>query len=62
MDDWGVKIVFAVGLTALTLLLTGPGMWSARWGWGFFRKRERRSEGAQTPPPRLGPRDPRPRR
>jgi hypothetical protein len=61
MDDWGIKIVFAVGLTALTLLLTGPGLWSERWGWGLFKKRARRSEGAQASPPGAGPRDPQPR-
>ena len=25
-------IVFVLGLTALTILLTGPGLWSEKWG------------------------------
>ena len=45
MDDLGTKIAFAVGLTLLTLLLTGPGMWSERWGWGWLKKR-RKADGS----------------
>jgi hypothetical protein len=34
-----------LGVLALSLLLTGPGMWSDAWGWGWFRKRRRRDGG-----------------
>jgi hypothetical protein len=34
-------LVFVVGLTTLTVLLTGPGLWSERWGWRWFEKRAR---------------------
>jgi hypothetical protein len=30
-------IVGVVVLTLLGLLLTGPGMWSERWGWKWLR-------------------------
>jgi len=33
-----------IGLTLLGLLLTGPGMWSERWGWGWLRRREGRDD------------------
>ncbi|XXF77957.1 hypothetical protein P2318_33635 [Myxococcaceae bacterium GXIMD 01537] len=26
-------IIGAVGLTLITVLVTGPGMWSSSWGW-----------------------------
>lgn len=37
-------IVVIVGLTVLTLLLTGPGLWSEKWGWKTFERlfRDRR--------------------
>jgi hypothetical protein len=28
--DW----YFLIGLLVLTVLLTGPGLWSEKWGWG----------------------------
>jgi hypothetical protein len=34
-------IVFVLGLTALTILLTGPGLWSEKWGWFWMRNRDR---------------------
>jgi hypothetical protein len=33
-----IDLAFAAGLVALTLLLTGPGLWSEKWGWGAFRR------------------------
>lgn len=36
LDWWTVAM--PLGLTLLGLLLTGPGMWSDRWGWGWVRK------------------------
>jgi hypothetical protein len=42
-------IVFVVGLTLLGLLFTGPGMWSERWGWRWFRRRDR--GGGEPKPP-----------
>jgi hypothetical protein len=36
LDWWTVAM--PIGLTLLGLLLTGPGMWSDRWGWGWVRK------------------------
>ncbi|HEX9288718.1 MAG TPA: hypothetical protein VF904_04265 [Anaeromyxobacteraceae bacterium] len=33
-------IVVVVGGTALTLLLTGPGLWSEKWGWGWFDRKK----------------------
>ena len=34
-------VLGVLGLTILTLLLTGPGMWSEKWGWGWFTKRDK---------------------
>ncbi len=53
MDDltvWTLAVVF--GLTALTVLLTGPGMWSEKWGWWIFRDRRK----GKTPPEERPPR------
>ena len=36
-----LTVLAVLGLTLLTLLLTGPGMWSEKWGWGWFTKNER---------------------
>jgi hypothetical protein len=44
-------VLAIVGLVALTVLLTGPGMWSEKWGWWIFRDRSRKPG----PPP--GPDD-----
>lgn len=40
LDWWTVAM--PIGLTLLGLLLTGPGMWSERWGWGWLRRRGER--------------------
>jgi len=29
---------FTFALVALTLLLTGPGLWSEKWGWNLLRR------------------------
>ena len=34
-------LIGVVVLTLLTILLTGPGMWSEKWGWKWFEKRRR---------------------
>jgi hypothetical protein len=34
-------VLGVLGLTILTLLLTGPGMWSEKWGWGWFTKHDK---------------------
>lgn len=39
MTAWTVMVV--VGLTALTVLLTGPGLWSEKWGWKWLERRPR---------------------
>jgi hypothetical protein len=39
--DWET-VVWIVALVALTLLLTGPGMWSEKMGWSFFDRLFRR--------------------
>lgn len=48
MDIDGTWLLIVVGLTVLCLLLTGPGMWSEKWGWGWFSKGER-GDGAERP-------------
>ena len=40
LDWWTVAM--PLGLTALALLLTGPGMWSESWGWGWLTRRDHR--------------------
>ncbi len=49
---WILGIV--VGLTLLTLLLTGPGMWSEKWGWGWFEKKKDGEQPASKGPPPPG--------
>jgi hypothetical protein len=44
MEITGEIVLFVVGLVVLSLLLTGPGMWSEKWGWGVFRKRPRKDK------------------
>jgi hypothetical protein len=34
-------LIIVLGLPLLLLLLTGPGMWSEKWGWGTLEKLER---------------------
>jgi len=38
-------IIGAVAMTLITVLFTGPGMWSSSWGWGKNNK-----EGTKPPP------------
>jgi hypothetical protein len=42
LDLWTVAM--PIGLTLLGLLLTGPGMWSDAWGWGWIRRRSERPQ------------------
>jgi hypothetical protein len=37
----GETVLLIVALVALTLLFTGPGLWSEKWGWGFFKKKKK---------------------
>jgi hypothetical protein len=32
--DWLEILIVAALMTLLTVLLTGPGLWSSSWGWG----------------------------
>jgi hypothetical protein len=43
-------VAMPIGLTLLTLLLSGPGMWSDSWGWGWLERRKRRDAAACPPP------------
>lgn len=44
MTIWTLAVV--IGLTLATILLTGPGMWSEKWGWKWLeRRRERKKPG-----------------
>jgi hypothetical protein len=55
MDISAEMIVGVVVLTLLGLLLTGPGMWSERWGWKWLqgrRARDVRRPHEATPPDR----------
>jgi len=43
MDELTIWTLFVVvGLTALTVLLTGPGLWSEHWGWWWLKDRKKR--------------------
>lgn len=46
-----VAVGGALALTLLAVLLTGPGLWSEKWGWWWLRKRER-TGGDEEPPVR----------
>jgi hypothetical protein len=37
----GYFLVMVLGLPLLLLLLTGPGMWSEKWGWRMLERLER---------------------
>jgi len=37
----GYFLVIVFGLPLLLLLLTGPGMWSEKWGWRMLERLER---------------------
>jgi hypothetical protein len=38
MDIQPAWLIGVVVLTVLTVLLTGPGMWSEKWGWKTFER------------------------
>jgi hypothetical protein len=58
VDIDGTWLLIVVGLTVLCLLLTGPGMWSENWGWGWFsRGKEKRDRPASPPTDRPPGRD-----
>jgi hypothetical protein len=40
-----IAIIGALVLTLLAVLLTGPGMWSEKWGWGWLKGRRRTPPG-----------------
>ena len=54
--DLGYFLIIVFGLPLLLLVLTGPGMWSEKWGWGALVRLERlwkrvvRRERAPRPP------------
>lgn len=58
MDIQPAWLIGVVVLTALTLLLTGPGMWSEKWGWKtferLFSRKRRRGEPPRPPDGRSG--------
>lgn len=37
-------ILAILALVALTLLLTGPGLWSEKWGWRWFHDRDEKKD------------------
>ena len=41
-SEVGYFLIIVLGLPLLLLLLTGPGMWSEKWGWKTMRKLEER--------------------
>src|SRR5574338_1096393 len=51
MDIDPVAVGGALALTLLAVLLTGPGLWSEKWGWWWLRARRERS-GREEPPAR----------
>ncbi len=60
---WTLGIV--VGLTLLTIVFTGPGMWSEKWGWSIFERKAKRpkhtagpKEPGEPDPPQTPPQDP----
>jgi hypothetical protein len=40
-----IAIIGALVLTLLAVLLTGPGMWSEKWGWGWLKGRRTPKDG-----------------
>jgi hypothetical protein len=63
----GITVEMVVGVIVLTLLgvlLTGPGLWSEKWGWGWLRGRRTRGRGRAGggEPPAAPPRPGEPRR
>jgi hypothetical protein len=45
-------ILVVLAIVALTLLLTGPGLWSEKWGWRWFdgARKKKRPPTPPTPP------------
>lgn len=48
----GIDLEIVIGIVVLTLLgvfLTGPGMWSEKWGWSALRRKRppHRGDGTQ---------------
>jgi hypothetical protein len=41
MDVDPIAIVGALVLALLAVLVTGPGMWSHSWGWGWLTRRKK---------------------
>ena len=39
IDLW--TVLMPIGLTALAILLTGPGMWSEKWGWSLLERKKK---------------------
>ena len=39
--DWET-LALIFGLVVGMMLLTGPGMWSEKWGWGWVKRLSRR--------------------
>jgi hypothetical protein len=37
MNIDGETLLLILGLVALMFLLTGPGLWSEKWGWSFSK-------------------------
>jgi hypothetical protein len=40
-SEIGYFLVIVFGLPLLLLFLTGPGMWSEKWGWRMLERLER---------------------
>jgi hypothetical protein len=38
---------FTLALVALTLLMTGPGLWSEKWGWTLLKRLSRKGKPAR---------------
>jgi FtsZ-interacting cell division protein ZipA len=48
-------ILVILGLVALTLLLTGPGLWSEKWGWRWFKDADEKKKDRRPPEPPARP-------
>jgi hypothetical protein len=40
----GETALLVLGLVALMFLLTGPGLWSEKWGWSFFSRKRKKKD------------------
>ncbi|HEY6911127.1 MAG TPA: hypothetical protein VI356_17240 [Myxococcales bacterium] len=65
-SDTGYFLIIVFGLPILLMLLTGPAMWSEKWGWRaldrieqFFTRRRSPAGAAVKPPSAQSPRLPR---